>query len=155
MLNRDAAQRLLDELAKDLEFDRLAFDDAGTCTLVIDGSLFVDVLHDADEGALELSAVLGAPPAETAAEVHRRLLEANALWRETGGLAFALDPGTGSVIVQRLLRDGEIAFPAFRVALDRFVEAAQAWAGAIAQEPEERGPDETPPAGPDPLMLRV
>jgi hypothetical protein len=153
MLNREAAQRLLDELAKDLGFDELALGEDGTCTLVFDDSLFVELFHDAEAGTLGFETRLGEPSQEQVATVYRRVLQANALWRETGGLLFALDGGTGEILMQQRIDAAGLDFLAFRDKLERFVEAAGAWAEAV-QRAGEGG--ETDAGAPGPLpMLRV
>jgi hypothetical protein len=153
MLNREAVQRLLEELAKDLGFDELTLGEDGTCTLVFDDALFVEMFHDEAAATLGFEARLGEPPLETAATVHRQLLQANALWRETGGLVFALDGGTGEILMQQRVDTAGLDFVAFRAMLERFVEAAGAWAGAVQQAGEGSEPDAAAP-GPLP-MLRV
>ena len=84
-----------------------------------------------DRGAVLMTADLGAPPPERLAPLYRALLEANDLFRDTGGATLSLDPETGRVRLQRFDACDALAEAGPAKALLAFAQAAAGWAGIV------------------------
>ncbi|MEM9780939.1 MAG: type III secretion system chaperone [Pseudomonadota bacterium] len=76
-----------------------AYEDMGSWVLAIDdaGEEGVTLDHDAPNGRLMATAVIGPAPAENRLEVCEFLLSFNGLWAETGGARTTLDAANGAV----------------------------------------------------------
>ena len=121
------------ELLKDLG-DRLGVpfepDADGTCAFTADG-LAVSI-HDLPElGAIALVGDLGAPPPERLEGLYKALLEANHLFRDTGGATISRNPDDGRLSLCRALPLGALSPDGFYDAVERFVSAAQVWAQVV------------------------
>jgi hypothetical protein len=159
MIVRDQVALLLSELAALIGADGLQLDEAGTCTLVFDGRLFVEIECDDNAGAVVLSARLGPVPADAAVLVYRHLLSSNVMWRETSGVATAIDPGTGDALLLCRVDAADINLPAFRALLERFVDQAEDWSRVLARLEDEPAAATTPNATAalpsDELMIKI
>ena len=113
-----------------------------------DGSSVTVLLQGYDErGAVLATADLGAPPPERLEKLFRSLLEANDLFRDTGGATLSLDPDTGNVRLQRFDALDALAEAGPGRAFLAFLDVAAAWASVIrdfraAPEAEAAGGDE-------------
>lgn len=127
-----AAQALADGLGRSLGLDGLAFDaDDGTFTLELDDRTLVSIAVDRGGDALTLYAPVTATPL---AEPHlvRRALEANFLWRRTGGATLAIEPGSGQLVLHARLQLSGLQVPAFARALEGFAEQVASWSAELA-----------------------
>lgn len=104
-----------------------------------------------DRGAILATADLGAPPPERLEHLFRSMLEANDLFRDTGGATLSLDPATGHVRLQRFDALDAVAEAGAAKALLAFTDVAAAWANIVrdyrdapAEKSDEAAP---PPAG--------
>ena len=152
-----AAQALAEGLGRSLGLDDLAFDpDDGTLTLELDDSTLVSVGVDRSGETLTLFAPLTADPL-TEPDFVRRALEANFLWRRTGGATLAIEPGSGQLVLQVRLALAGLQVPAFATALEGFAEQAAAWSAELAANGSRAatpGPDSDPQGLPfDPKMF--
>lgn len=137
------------ELLKDLG-DRLGVplepDADGTCAFSADG-LAVSI-HDLPElGAVALVGDLGEPPPERLEGLYGALLEANHLFRDTGGATISRDPSGGRLCLCRALPRAALSADAFYDAVERFVSAAQVWARVVRDyraAPAPAGEDAVP-----------
>jgi Tir chaperone protein (CesT) family len=127
-------------------------DEEGLYTFVIGGTLPV-FLRPAEDAVL-LYAGIGTLPAARADAACRRLLEANHLWLQAGGLSLGLLPGTSSVLLVARERLEGLDPAGFFALFDRFVEAAVAWRERLPELADEGQGDaersltgEVPPGG--------
>ncbi|HMR29663.1 MAG TPA: type III secretion system chaperone [Geminicoccaceae bacterium] len=129
-----AAQVLASGLGRSLGLDGLAFDpDDGTLTLELDDSVLVSVGVDGGGETLTLFAPLTAGPF-TRSDLVRRALEANFLWRRTGGATLAIEPESGQLVLHRHLALAGLQVPAFATALEGFAGQAAAWSAELAAD---------------------
>ena len=110
-----------------------------------DDSSVTVLLQGYDErGAVLATADLGAPPPERLEKLFRALLEANDLFRDTGGATLSLDPDTGKVRLQRFDALDALSEAGPGKAFLAFLDYAAAWAAVIRDF--RAAPDETPVA---------
>ena len=96
------------------------------------GSSVTVLLQGYDErGAVLMTADLGAPPPERLEKLFRALLEANDLFRDTGGATLSLDPDTGNVRLQRFDALDALSEAGSGKAFLAFIDTAAAWAAVI------------------------
>ena len=93
--------------------------------VVFDDELAVSVERHVERDVLVLGTDLGLPVAGQELVAYKMLLEANAAWRETGGLRMGLDPLDDAVLLFQDVRLGELEPEAAREALEGFVGAAR------------------------------
>ena len=97
-----------------------------------DGSSVTVLLQGYDErGAILATADLGEPPPERLESLFRALLEANDLYRDTGGATLSLAPETGHVRLQRFDAYEALAEAGPGKALLAFATVAGAWADVV------------------------
>ena len=121
------------ELIKDLG-ERLGVefepDANGVCAFEADG-LVISILDLPELGAIALIGDLGNPPPEHLERLYATLLEANHLFRDTGGATISRDPETGRFALCRAVQRGMLSPEGFYDTVERFVSAAQVWANVI------------------------
>ena len=99
-----------------------------------------------DRGAVLMTADLGAPPPERLEALYRALLEANDLYRDTGGATLSLDPETGHVRLQRFDAYDALAEAGPAKALLAFAQAAADWT-AVVRDFRAAPPDDAAAGG--------
>ena len=134
------------ELLKDLG-TRLGIplepDADGVCAFEADG-LFITIHDLAELGAIALIGDLGDPPPERLEGLYAALLEANHLFRDTGGATISRNPESGRLALCRMLSHSTLSPDGFYDAVERFVSAVQVWARVIRDyrdAPAEAGDD--------------
>jgi hypothetical protein len=128
-MTRDQAQALLHRLGELLGIGQMELDRDSLAFLTIDDRLIM-IGYDTPESRLVLMAPLGEPPAEPA-RLHR-LLEANFLWRATGGASFAIDPSSGLLSLLRPL-PAHLDVTDLQRTLLGLVDFADAWEAELAE----------------------
>lgn len=107
-----------------------------TCAIragAADGVSVVILLRDIDRrGAVLMEADLGVPPPEGREVLYRTLLEANDLFRDTGGATLSLDPVRGRVRLQRVEPADALAYGGVGRAFAAFADTAAAWRSLVA-----------------------
>ena len=107
-----------------------------------DGAATTILLQGLDEwDSVLMMADLGAPPPERLERLLRTLLEANDLFRDTGGATFSLNPATGNVRLQRHYAYDALAEAGPDKAFFAFADVATAWAQIVRDyrdAPEEK-----------------
>lgn len=127
---------LVGALGRAIGIDALALDELGTCTLRFDDTV---VMLEAEEYRLVLHSIIGTAPVLGRAEFMARLLEANLLWKDTGGATLALDPHSDRVLMMQAVPP-EMPPVQFPNLVGRFVDAAEAWTAHLATAMWEETP---------------
>ena len=139
-------KEFIEVLGKDLGTEIDTEGDA--CAVCADaaGGLSVTILLQGfdDRSTVLMTADLGAPPPERLETLYRALLEANDLYRDTGGATLSLDPETGHVRLQRFDSIDSLAEAGPAKALLATAQTAAVWAGIVRDfraAPEEGSAD--------------
>jgi hypothetical protein len=122
----------------------------GSCRLIFDGALPVDVEEGSDEHEVHILSVLGPLPAEGSHEAacYRRLLQANHFGMETGGMTLSLVPSEGQFFLCGTVPLPGITVAVFSKILARFAREAHRW----VLELEAMAQKATSPTGEAPLQ---
>ena len=134
-------EELMEEAGRTLGVDLLAHD--GTTQLEIDG-MAVSVLEMPELEAVVLNGVIGEPPPQGLAALHRAMLEANFNFAGTAGATLAVDPDDGALTLTRLAPLPLLDTTKFLALLERFVNVLETWRTIVA----DYRPDESAPASP-------
>ena len=128
-MRSEEAGALVAALGHAIGIPALALDSKGGCRLRFDGT---EVMLEAEpeEQRLVLHADIGTAPALGREAVFGRLLEANLLWKDTGGATFAFDPRSGRLLLMQAVPDGT-APARFPDLVARFVDVAEAWTAQL------------------------
>ncbi len=95
--------------------------------LAFSDEVAVELHVDEHMSKLVLCMPLGRARDEQSAATHRALLVANGLWRETGGLRFALDSPDGEIEQCLDLNLNEISMQGLIAILQDFTDRGQVW----------------------------
>lgn len=133
-MTSDEADALVAALGHAIGIPSLALDDDGNCLLRFDGTV-VMLESEPEAQRLVLHAAIGTAPAHGREAVFARLLEANLLWKDTGGATFAYDPRSGRVLLMQAV-PGATAPAVFPDLVARFVDAAEAWTARLGELPD-------------------
>lgn len=131
-MDRAQADLLVAELGRQLGIERLVLDEHGSCTLAIDeGAVIVSLGHSPQAGSIDLMVCFD--EVEPSGPQLARLLAANFGWLATDGAAFALEPGSGALVVQRRWPGPNAGQGSLRSALESLVAVAEAWSRELAR----------------------
>ena len=140
-MDRDRAAALVAELGTRLGIPGLALDERGSATLAIDdGAVIVTLGHNPGAGTIDLMVCLD--EVEPSGAQLGRLLAANFGWTATEGAAFALEPASGALVLQRRCSADELGRRGLPNILEGFVATAEAWAERLAAAPAAGGDDD-------------
>jgi hypothetical protein len=140
MIDGAQAGTLLGELGEQLGLGALTFDEQHRCTVEVEGgAISIDLTFSPSVSAIDLMVDLGEvglSPARLEA-----LLAANFCGLGADGAAFALDPLSGALVLQRRFVEDELVPGGLRTAFEQLVHHARAWPERIAaiEESEARG----------------
>ncbi|MDR3157673.1 MAG: type III secretion system chaperone [Zoogloeaceae bacterium] len=139
----NAFSPILARLGEAIGIPDLALDEDAACTLEIDGQLF-NLQWFEEERTLAVYAVIGAAEhGPRALPLYAALLEANALGRDTGGLALGLHPGLDSLLLSGQVFAGNLEGDALYRYVEFFADRAKHWEERVreilAQTPEAPG----------------
>ena len=97
-----------------------------------DGNGIMVLMQDLDgQGEMLTTADLGEPPPERLERLYSMLLEANDLFRDTGGATFSISRDNGHVRLQRHDAFDALAAKGPAKALMDFANVAETWAGIV------------------------
>lgn len=137
-MDRATADRLVAEFGARLGVPELALDDTGTCTFAVGaGAMLPTIGFNARTGSIDLMICLD--EVVPAPDQLGQLLAANFAWLGSAGACFAIEPGSGALVLQRRCTAGDLAEGLYPL-LAGLVAAAEYWgallAGATPPEPE-------------------
>jgi hypothetical protein len=132
MVDRVQAEDLLKAYGKATGIGAIAFDDEGHCRLEFDGRLLLDISFDERTEALRLVAPLGEARLDERSGLAAEMLDANALWRGTGGATLGVQRETRLAFLSFAIPMQGLEAGAFERRIDGFVAVAMNWADRIA-----------------------
>ena len=126
---------LMGEAGKALGLEIVVLD--GATQLEIDG-MAVTVMEMVELESVVLNGVIGAPPPQGLAALHRAMLEANHNFAGTAGATLAVDPSDGTLTLTRLASLPLLDAEKFLALLESFVNVLEAWRKIVADyRPDE------------------
>lgn len=133
---KSVAEGLLKAVAGQAGITGFELDESGCCALSFDG---IVVNFEADEDSLKLFlyADVGEAPAGLPEALYRRLLEANLLWRGTGGATLSLDTAAQRFVLAHGLPVDHTSEADFLATVETFVNIVEAWRKRIAEAAHE------------------
>lgn len=119
---------LLETLGKNIGLSNLKADKAGLCSLRFGNTITIDLECNEERGALIISTLIGTLNSKTDKEkVYTELLEANLLWRGTGGATLGIDSTTKTVFMCYQEPMSLLNFNRFQELLKGFSDTAIFW----------------------------
>lgn len=137
---------LMDEVGRKLGVELVTYD--GMTQLTID-DMAVSVSEIAELDAVVLNGVIGEPPPQGLAALHRAMLEANYNFAGTAGATLSVNPANGELALTRLAPLAVLDADGFLSLLESFVNVLEAWRTLVADyRPDEAGdaPERTRPS---------
>ena len=136
---------LMGEVGKTLGVELVTHD--GATQLEIDG-MAVSILEMPALDAVVLNGVIGEPPPQGLAQLHRAMLEANYNFAGTAGATLAVSPEDGALTLTRLVPSVQLDSAAFLSALEGFVNVLETWRKVLADyRPNAMDDSAAPPSG--------
>ena len=152
-----AFSRLVSDLGRELSLPGLAPDASHRCHLVLDERLDLDLLYRPDDETVWLASPIGALRPDDV-EAYRRMLEANAFGRGTGGAQLAIQSGPGEAQALMMDRRAIADLDADRLVqwMQRFIDMAERWRAWIEERRGASGPSDASSPHPfDNTFLKV
>lgn len=97
----------------------------------VDDSLIVEIKYESDSELVCFFVQLGVIDAPNKGEITEDILDANVLWRGTGGVTLGQDSATGIVTLAYQERIEHMTYSRFEEILDTVISSAQVWAERI------------------------
>jgi len=91
---------LLSELGPSLDLNRITNHDDQIWTLIFDDEQEIDIQYLESQETLLISSAMTVDERDNEQQLFKLLLEYNFLYKDTGGVQFALNPGNSDVILQ-------------------------------------------------------
>ena len=115
--------------------------DEGATQLIVD-EMEVSILEMPELESVVLNGVVGEPPPQGLAELHKAMLEANYNFAGTAGSTLSVNPDGGALTLTRLVPLATLDADRFLSLLEGFVNVLEAWRKIVA----DYRPDESAPA---------
>ena len=139
---------LIDALSKRIGVE-LQVTDEGTCALAVD-DMSVTVQNVPEAYGIGFFGKVGDPPPQGLAPLQTAMLDANHLFRGTGGATLSRDPETGAYYLCRTLDARNLDGDGFCDALEKFVNVLEAWCRLLAdyrpEAEQKQDAEDEPPA---------
>ena len=117
----------------------LQVDDEGSCVLSVD-DMTVTLQSIPEAESVGFWGEIGEPPPQGLEKLLSAMLEANHMFRGTGGATISRDSETGRFFLCRVLDLRNLDAEAFAAALERFVNVLEAWI-ALVRDFRDVAPD--------------
>lgn len=125
-----AYEELTDALAAKLGIEGMIRED-GVCSVEIDG-MIVSLVHVGDADAMALHGIVGDPPPEAEGRFGAMLLQANHMFKGTGGATLSQDPESKEYALQRQFPLALLDADSLAAELEKFVDSLERWKGVLA-----------------------
>ncbi|MCG8529814.1 MAG: type III secretion system chaperone [Desulfovibrionales bacterium] len=140
MENREIVQTVLQEFGKIIDLETLGLNDEGSCRLMFDQDIEVNIeVDDSTNSLLLISPVV---PADK--KLYEDVLELNLFWSQMKGCRFALLRSAGVLAMMRRLSVEGLNIITFEKVLEEFVDTVSTWKAAFARAPQHNAQKKTP-----------
>ena len=120
--------------------------DEGATQLIVD-EMEVSILEMPELESVVLNGVVGEPPPQGLAELHKAMLEANYNFAGTAGSTLSVNPDGGALTLTRLVPLATLDADRFLSLLEGFVNVLEAWRKIVADyRPDESAPADAGPS---------
>lgn len=123
---------LLADFYAQVEFPKFVANDDDYYCYAIDGSLVLELKYNPDNDFLDFFIQLGFIHPDHKDEVITDILDANVLWRGTGGVTLGQDSATGMVTLSYQESVDTMSYRRFEQVIETVVSSAEYWADRIA-----------------------
>jgi hypothetical protein len=122
----DSLGSLFAELGRNTGIEGLALDDEGCLVMVLD-KVTVNMEYDETTSSLFMYAQVGEVPTDQRAKAFEILMDANYLFKDTGGGTFGADPYNGQVVYAVKAPVAILDYPRLETMLGNFADMATIW----------------------------
>lgn len=155
-MSRQAAEDILAGFGETISIPGLAFDDKGSCCLVFDGDILVNIAVEDRRNRLVLFSFLCELPKDSRPRQFAAMLEGNFFWQGTDGATLSFESAARSALLMYPVPLDGLSPQGLHDTVERFVNTAERWIARLRVltdgEPENKsGPDQPRAA----LGLRV
>lgn len=133
-MNTAKLNALLSQFHKTVEFPDFVASDSNYYCFSINDSLMLELKYNPDNDFLDFFLQLGLIHPDHKDEVIIEILDANVLWRGTGGVTLGQDSATGMVTLSFQESVDSMSYQRFEQILETVVSAAEYWSHRIAGE---------------------
>lgn len=120
-------QDLLKEFGIKIGAPDLAPDEDGYTCISIDDTFVVHLIYESEPEALRLFAELCKAPSDRMGEVMKELLDANVLWRGSGGATLGLDSGKNVITMAYQEPIGTLSVARLEQIIETFIITGENW----------------------------
>lgn len=140
---------LITEFCKSIDLADPLINDEGYYSFVLDGDQTIEIQYDFDSRMVILFCKLGQITSTNRNEVIKDILDANVLWRGTGGGTLGLDSSSGLITLSYQESADHMPYSRFEAILGLLISNAENWMHRISTESyaQENSEEQTPPSG--------
>lgn len=131
---RDQFAELLSEFGKEIGIPDLTFDENGTCSLIFD-DVVVNIEKNTDDEKIFLYSNLGTIPPQQREAFYKKLLEANAFFKGTGGGTLAVDEHSNIVLFLYQVPVKSLDHGAFSKTMENYINIVEYWTEQVVKYP--------------------
>lgn len=148
-MSLDNFNNLITEFCKSVDLADPLLNDDGYYSFVLDGDQTIEIQYDFDSHMVSFFIKLGQITSTNRDEVIKDILDANVLWRGTGGGTLGLDSASGLLTLAYQESADHMPYSRFETLLGLLISNAENWMNRISTESYAQGNTEehTPPSG--------
>lgn len=133
-MSDSALDHLLAELCKTIALPEFVPDEDDYYRFSVDGEHVIEIKHDPDTRLLHFFVQLGGIHPEQEDEILEEILDANVLWRGTGGVTLGRDSTTGFVTLSFQENIEHMSYQRFEEIFGTMISNAEFWSSRIRGE---------------------
>lgn len=133
-MSADNFNSLIAEFCKSVDMTTPVINDDGYYSFVLDDDQIIEIQYDTDSAMLSFLVQLGLITSTKRENVIKDILDANVLWRGTGGATLGLDSSTGIVTLGYQEGAEHMTYSRFESIIGLMIANAETWLNRIASE---------------------
>jgi hypothetical protein len=132
-MSRQIADSLLAGFGETIGIPGLAFDEKGSCSLVFDGNILVNVAVEERRRRLVLFSFLCELPRSSRSKQFAAMLEGNFFWQGTDGATLSFETASRSALLMYPVPLEGLNPSALHMVMERFVNTAETWVARLTE----------------------